>query len=268
VRGIPVARGSADDARREVHPISPALGLLARLGLFLLAIPASLLPRRVRRALPLERLPMVPAAVVSAMIQCAAALILAGHGFGAYREGAYGEGGGLGPADLLGFLLGTPLGLVVAGCFLESWVRFAAALGVGSVVGTLPLGLLDRGEWLARRLVQRLRWGPLVADELEIDGAALWVASCRPRRFAAVTLEYRNRLYHLVAEEHRPGRRRFAYRLEPILRHHLVRRIHYYSPDELLGWRDGVSEARAVRGPLAAAAAWLRQVFGRGSRRP
>ncbi len=249
VRGIAVSPRSVEAPGSDpVNPIEPALSLVARIGLFLVALPISLLPSRLRRRLPFERLPMVAATVVSAVLTGVLVVAVVAHAVG-------------GADDPSGFVQRGAAALILLYFLVEAVVRILAAVALGRGCATLPLWLVEQG-WLAGLHARdRLRYGPVVADDLDLDGDALIIASCRPRDFAGQTLEYRNRLYRLTRQREQPGPHRFVYRLEPISRYHQVGRIHYYSPDELTAWRR-----RAPDRPPGSEGGWLERLLGRSGR--
>lgn len=137
----------------------------------------------------------------------------------------------------------SPIGLLCAALAVEGCWRALGAAAGPDVRGLAVLWGLARGlDGAARglsRASDRLRVGPLCADEVRGDAAALVVETCRRRGWApGAVIEHLDALYALEAVETRAsGPRPFVYRFRRLGPEALgapLGPIHRYAPDELL----------------------------------
>ncbi|MGH9804808.1 MAG: hypothetical protein ACRD4D_06525 [Candidatus Acidiferrales bacterium] len=201
---------------------------------FLVHLLLCYLPPRWRRRWGQAESPQLGrAALLTGLLQAAAALLVYAAGFIGYLPESW--------MPRLAWMeyMFSPTALVLAYLILEGVVRGLVGLVTGEAIG---LFLLYPFAWAHTALtgwkVERAL-GPLIADKVERgDGKAfdLRIASCRPKpdwdRLMTIVIE---EVFYEVAgqEEGRPPRR-FVYLLRKMPEHKVVRGLHHYDPNEPL----------------------------------
>jgi hypothetical protein len=210
-----------------------------------LAGPISLLPERWRQQLG-GNLPLVPATIVTALIEIVAAVFMGSHSYPPFADACLQEAARVGDDGVLfalkaatwvAFLI-SPTGLLLLFLLVEGLVRAAGAASTGEPVGTVPLWILQRAQGAIRERARGWRAGPLIEDRVfrDSDEKLVRIESCRPRPWdQLVTIVFEDHLYAVVRSQALlAGPRRHIYHLEPAPPNRVIRGLHRYWPDELI----------------------------------
>jgi hypothetical protein len=229
--------------------------LIAALAL-LLAIVASLVPRRSRDRLRLESLPLVAGTILSGLAQAILAVVAGAARYDRYRhamldpvlghigrqvtEADWIPGNGpmmaMGATVFLSFLVTLP-GLLVGALALEGGLRAVGGAVAQEPIGEAVLWLIEAAARGVHALAGRLRDGPRVIDLIARDASgALDLDTCRDRGWDAMTvLDVDGAFYRVVSHSRQAaGWRRHRYRLVPLSDREIVRRARPYRPDDIL----------------------------------